>query len=152
LHAAELLDLTELVAEVYEGEAVTIERLFGEGPDFSAGVAKWPVSPISKGGEYPACRSQQETGAFSPKNKTPGRAAKYPPILPLSAEWRMFSHFVRKEWRWMQSAANSSQRRIPWYQGFCREMPGSGSRAEPQITQKIWEFRDKRVFLGREFK
>src|ERR1700752_2952570 len=65
LHAAELLDLTELGAEVFEGEAVAGEGLFGEGSGFSASMAKWPVSPISKGGEYPVCRSQQETGAFS---------------------------------------------------------------------------------------
>ena len=31
LHAAELLDLTKLVAEVFEGEAVAGEGLFGEG-------------------------------------------------------------------------------------------------------------------------
>jgi hypothetical protein len=40
----------------------------------------------------------------------------------------------KTKWRWMQSVANSSRPRIPWYQGIVQGNARIESRAELQIT------------------
>ena len=49
MHAAELLDLTELVAEVFEGEAVAGEGLFGEG--LGLGAVELFFGALEEGGD-----------------------------------------------------------------------------------------------------
>jgi hypothetical protein len=51
----------------------------------------------------------------------------------------------------MQSATNSSLREFPGIREFCREMRIRTTRS-PRMTAKNYEFRERWLYLGREFK
>ena len=78
-------------------------------------TAKWPISPIYQIGEYPLASARREAGkALTEKKKTKPKSRGF---CLLSAGSGEVSHFVRKEWRWIQSGANRSLVAFPCKQG-----------------------------------